>query len=114
MVRDSAAGFGALLRRYREAAVLSQEALANRAGLSVRGISDLERGSRNLPRLETVRVLADALGLDAEERGALVAARRPGMAAAAAHDSSTDPEHPFLPLPPTPSPRASCRAPPPG
>ena len=38
--------FGDLLRRLRSAASLSQEELAERAGLSVRGISDLERGLR--------------------------------------------------------------------
>ena len=54
--------FGDLLRRLRSAASLSQEELAERAGLSVRGISDLERGLRQAPRLETVRLLADALG----------------------------------------------------
>ena len=45
------------------AAALSQEELAERAGLSPRGVSDLERGARTAPRLETVRLLADALGL---------------------------------------------------
>jgi transcriptional regulator with XRE-family HTH domain len=55
--------FGDLLRRLRSAAALSQEALAERAGLSRSGISDLERGARQVPRLETVRTLADALAL---------------------------------------------------
>ena len=36
--------FGALLKHYRLAAGLSQEALAARASLSARTISDLERG----------------------------------------------------------------------
>jgi transcriptional regulator with XRE-family HTH domain len=36
--------FGALLKRYRQAAGLTQEALAGQAGLSIRTISDLERG----------------------------------------------------------------------
>ena len=53
--------FGEVLRRLRSGAALSQEALAERAGLSKRGISDLERGARLAPRLETVRLLADAL-----------------------------------------------------
>ena len=39
--------FGDLLRRYRTAAGLTQEELAERAGLSTRGISDLERGARS-------------------------------------------------------------------
>ena len=53
--------FGELVRRMRTAAALSQEALAERAGLSARAISDLERGVHQAPRLETVRMLADAL-----------------------------------------------------
>ena len=58
---EGTASFGDLLRQLRSAASLSQEELAARAGLSVRGISDLERGARHAPRLETVRMLADAL-----------------------------------------------------
>ncbi len=60
--------FGALLRRYRLNAGISQEELADRAGLSVRGISDLERGVRRTPQRETVRLLAEALGLSEAER----------------------------------------------
>ena len=41
--------FGQLLKRYRTAAGLTQEALAERAGLSARGISDMERGLRRAP-----------------------------------------------------------------
>jgi transcriptional regulator with XRE-family HTH domain len=43
--------FGALLRRARRAARLSQQALAERAGLSVDAISALERGLTVWPRL---------------------------------------------------------------
>lgn len=53
--------------------------LAERAGLSVRGISDLERGARRLPRLETVRLLANALELAEPERAALLTAARPEL-----------------------------------
>src|SRR5262245_41618775 len=77
------AGFGALLRRHRVAAALSQEALAARAGLSTRAVSDLERGVKARPHLETVRRLADALGLEPAERAALAAAARPGEGGAA-------------------------------
>ena len=42
----NAAKAGEVLRRFRVAASLSQEALAERAGLSARGISDLERAAR--------------------------------------------------------------------
>src|SRR5918993_5378515 len=60
--------FGPLLRRLRLVAALSQEELAERAGLSARGISALETGHRATPRPETVRLLAEALGLDAATR----------------------------------------------
>jgi tetratricopeptide (TPR) repeat protein/transcriptional regulator with XRE-family HTH domain len=60
--------FGDLLRRYRLAASLTQEELAERAGLSLRGISDLERGVRRAPRRETIQLLAEALHLSAAER----------------------------------------------
>jgi transcriptional regulator with XRE-family HTH domain len=55
------AAFGELLRRHRLAAGLTQEALAERTGLSVRGLSDLERGARRMPHPGTVRRLAQAL-----------------------------------------------------
>src|SRR5215213_11002404 len=71
--------FGHLLRRLRSAAGLSQEALAERAGLSRNGISDLERGARQVPRLETVRMLADALALSDADRTALLATARPAL-----------------------------------
>jgi predicted ATPase/transcriptional regulator with XRE-family HTH domain len=66
--------FGELLRHYREAAGLSQEALAERAGLTSNAIGALERGERKRPYPNTVAVLADALGLDKAERVALTAA----------------------------------------
>src|SRR3954469_457456 len=40
---------GLLLRRLRTAAALSQKELAERAGLSVRAVSDLERGVHQVP-----------------------------------------------------------------
>ncbi len=66
--------FGALLKRHRLAAGLSQEELAERAHVSVRAISAYERGHRTVPYRETVRLLADALGLTAHERADLEAA----------------------------------------
>ena len=65
-----------LLQRHRRAAGLTQEALAERAGLSVRAISDLERGARRAPYRHTVAQLAAALGLAAPDRARLEAARR--------------------------------------
>src|ERR687897_100949 len=68
--------FGDLLRRHRIAAKLTQEALAERAGLSTRGVSDLERGARGLPRKDTLRLLLQALDLSPADRAALIAAAR--------------------------------------
>ena len=55
---------------------LSQEALAERAALSARGISDLERATRRRPFPATVRRLAEALGLSEADRQVLQAAAR--------------------------------------
>src|SRR5215208_1637913 len=79
MERRDPSRVGELLRRHRIAAALSQEALAERAGLSVRAIGDLERGIHQVPRLETVRLLADALSLSNTDRAALLAAVRPAL-----------------------------------
>ena len=70
--------FGAMLRELRGTANLTQEELAERAGLSVHAISMLERSVRQAPRASTVEVLASALRLDAAQRDALVAARFTG------------------------------------
>jgi len=58
------AAIGAALRRHRIAAGLTQEELAEKAGLSTRGIQDLERGARRAPHPETLRRLTHALGRD--------------------------------------------------
>jgi predicted ATPase/transcriptional regulator with XRE-family HTH domain len=83
MATSSATTFGALLRQHRLSAGLTQEELAERAGLSTRGIQALERGVHTSPRAETVRLLADALSLSAESRTSLIAAARPELALAA-------------------------------
>ena len=67
MGASASSPFGRLLRVHRVATGLSQERLAERAGLSLRGISDLERGARRVPRLETVRMLCEALSLSPDE-----------------------------------------------
>ncbi len=68
--------FGVVLRRYRLEAGLTQEELAERAGLSVNGLSALERGTRQRPHRATVDVLAEALSLVPADRQALAAAAR--------------------------------------
>ena len=60
--------FASVLRHYRVIAGLSQEALAERAGISVRGVSDLERGRSRAPRLDTLRRLSDAMELGTADR----------------------------------------------
>ncbi|WP_433168319.1 ATP-binding protein [Kribbella sp. CA-247076] len=70
------AGFGGLLRRHRREAGLSQEGLAELAGLSVDAIAALERGRRRAPRAHTLRLLADALRLGTTDRAQLTAAAR--------------------------------------
>lgn len=72
--------FGALLRRYRLAANLTQEDLAERANVSVHTISNLERGAPHRPRPDTRYLLADALGLTDDERATFLAAARPAPA----------------------------------
>jgi predicted ATPase/DNA-binding XRE family transcriptional regulator len=77
-----ATGFGDLLRRHRRDAGLSQEKLAELAGLSVDAIAALERGRRRAPRAHTLRLLGDALHLGPPDRALLTAAaRRDGDAA---------------------------------
>ena len=87
--------FGTLLREFRTRAGLTQEALAERAGLSARGISDLERGLKRAPRRDTVALLLEALVLSPVEREALEAARAPRPEAVPGRDAR-------LPVAPTP------------
>lgn len=70
------AALAALLRRHRARARLSQEDLADRAGLSARTISDIERGLRSRVYADTADRLAGALVLDAGERTAFLDAAR--------------------------------------
>ena len=65
------ATFGKLLRQFRLAAGLSQEALAERAGMSVQGLSLLENGKRQAPYRSTVALLAQAMGLSPDETARL-------------------------------------------
>jgi tetratricopeptide (TPR) repeat protein/transcriptional regulator with XRE-family HTH domain len=60
--------FGELTRRYRTAAGLTQEDLAERAGVSARSIGDIERGVSQRPHKDTVGLLAAALGLTGAAR----------------------------------------------
>jgi tetratricopeptide (TPR) repeat protein/transcriptional regulator with XRE-family HTH domain len=72
------ASFGDALKRLRSAGGLTQEELAERAGISARGISALERGVNAAPRRETLARLIAALDLAATDRALLEAAVRGG------------------------------------
>ena len=59
--------FGRLLREARQRSLLTLENLAEASGVSVRAISDMERG-QSLPRQATLSELMDALELDESQR----------------------------------------------
>jgi transcriptional regulator with XRE-family HTH domain len=65
--------FSVLLRQLRRQTALTQEVLAERTGLSVRTIRRLETGESANPQLDTVRLIADALSLEPEERTQMLA-----------------------------------------
>jgi transcriptional regulator with XRE-family HTH domain len=60
---DLARHLGAAIRRHRELVRISQEELAERAGLDRTYVSGVERGRRN-PTVKILQRLADALGSD--------------------------------------------------
>jgi transcriptional regulator with XRE-family HTH domain/tetratricopeptide (TPR) repeat protein len=76
MAEQSGSSFAVLLRQERTGARMTQHDLAEAAGLSERAVSDLERGLVRKPHKETVRLLADALGLEGAGRDAFEAAAR--------------------------------------
>jgi transcriptional regulator with XRE-family HTH domain len=78
---DDRRSFGSVLKRFRVAAGLTHEALAERAGLGARTISDLERGVSRAPRPDTLALLVEALGLSPEQRTELLVAARARPAA---------------------------------
>ena len=92
MATDTSGRFGELLRRYRVAGGLSQKELAERAGLSAHGVSDLERGARRSPHPGTVARLSRALGLDSAAAAELraVSHRRLGWSAASAEQAEAE------------------------
>jgi len=68
--------FAGLLRRLRVGAGLSQEELAEAAGVGARTVSDLERGVALTARKDTARLLADALDLTGADRASFEAVAR--------------------------------------
>ena len=82
MTEQSALEFAGLLRQLRAEAKLTQEELADAAGLSPRSVSDLERGINRTARKDTAVLLADALGLAEPAQAVFVAAARGRVPAA--------------------------------
>jgi transcriptional regulator with XRE-family HTH domain len=68
--------FAGLLRRLRGEAKLTQEELAEAAGLSLRAVSDLERAINRTARKDTALLLAGALGMTESAAELFVAAAR--------------------------------------
>jgi transcriptional regulator with XRE-family HTH domain len=96
MAATQHSAFGSVLRRYRTAVGMTQEELAERARLSARAISALERGVNRSPRKDTLQLLADALQLLPDERATFeIAARRSRSLSLAGESRSRHP----LPLP---------------
>jgi predicted ATPase/DNA-binding XRE family transcriptional regulator len=90
--------FGDLLRRYRNSANVTQEDLAERAGLTPQAIGLLERGERRRPHRYTVGKLAEALVLTGADRARFESAAR----SSPARHASAPPSPSNLPVPPTP------------
>lgn len=59
--------FGRRFKALREAAGLSQQAVAQRAGVSLSVVFQIEQGKKKDPKLSTVAALADALGMTVGE-----------------------------------------------
>jgi transcriptional regulator with XRE-family HTH domain len=76
VAEQSGLGFAEWLRQLRAEAGLTQEELADVAGLSPRSVSDLERGIHRTAHKDTAGQLADALGLAEPSRALFVAAAR--------------------------------------
>src|SRR6185295_5871390 len=102
--------FGRLLRELRQEAGLTQAALAERAGLSVRAVQHLER-ALGQPQRETARRLMTALRLAGAQRAQFEAAAAPAPrvratapAAAAVADVPAPAEPEPAPAPPSPMP----------
>ncbi|KOV86340.1 NB-ARC domain-containing protein [Nocardia sp. NRRL S-836] len=67
IVDDSSDTLRELLKTYRVRAGLTQEELSDRSGISVRAISDMERGTAKSPQRRTIESLAPPLALTDEE-----------------------------------------------
>jgi tetratricopeptide (TPR) repeat protein/transcriptional regulator with XRE-family HTH domain len=90
---------GAWLRRQRESAGLTQEELAERSGVSVRTIANLERDRTRRPYPNSLRSLVTALGLPAADGTELLVRYRTGDG----HQVASATREPAISAPPTPA-----------
>ena len=99
MATGAPSAFGDLLRYYRQSAGLTQQQLAEQAGLSVHGIQKLERGATH-PYRHTARRLTAALHLEGERKSQFEATVGPvHRRAAVPHASAPADQHHNLPVP---------------
>lgn len=73
----SSSDFAAVVRRYRLAAGLTQEQLAERASLSLRTVGDIERGRSRRPYSQSAQLLGAAFGLSDSELDFFIRSARP-------------------------------------
>jgi transcriptional regulator with XRE-family HTH domain len=66
MMSDPIPSLAGRVKQLREAAGLSQQALAQAAGLSISVVTQLEQGVKADPRISTVAALARALGVSVD------------------------------------------------
>ncbi|MEV0308056.1 ATP-binding protein [Nonomuraea fuscirosea] len=101
---EAGRSLGTLLRAWRDRALLTQEQLADRAGVNARTIRRLEGDLVERPRAASLRLLADALGLDPREQDVLTAVARSQAVPAAQPDERDGDEPPeaIAPVPPRP------------
>jgi transcriptional regulator with XRE-family HTH domain len=83
--------FPVLLRRHRLERQLTQEELAHHAGVSVRAVRNAELGRVRCPQADSVRRLADALGLSPQARQRFAEAARARRAPAPPLESRATP-----------------------
>src|ERR1700733_13119165 len=96
---------GEWLRQQRVASGLTQEDLAERSGVSVRAIADLERGRTRKPYPSSVGELVRALGLPVSAGTDLVARYRTGGGPSDAAGGPADGEQPTGAVPAVTVPR---------
>jgi len=55
------------IKKYREKKGISQDKLSKLAGVTLHTITKIESGATSDPRIETVKKIADALGVSVDE-----------------------------------------------